>query len=205
MDAIILAGGKGSRMDSLLPKALVEAKGKPIIIHQLEYLINSVDNITLSLGYKANEVSEYVKNNFNSSSIDFSVEDEPLGTAGALKKSLQKANSDTVLVLNCDDITNINLNDLFKRKENTICVAHPKLPFGLVTSYNGYAEFIEKPVLNSWASCGWYLLKKDLDSVLPDKGSLEYDVFPKQKMRIFYHEEIWIPLNTKKDIEEFEK
>ena len=41
--------------------------------------------------------------------------------------------------------------------------------------------------------------------ILPDKGMLEYDIFPKIKLRLFKHEGFWKPLNTRKDVEEFEE
>ena len=51
VDAIILAGGKGSRMEDNLPKALVEARGKPIVSHQIDYLskFREINKIILSL------------------------------------------------------------------------------------------------------------------------------------------------------------
>ncbi|MBI4918536.1 NDP-sugar synthase [archaeon] len=207
MDCVILAGGKGSRMEDPLPKAMIEAGGKAIIMHQLEYLVNKADDIVISLGYKSEEVIKYVEENFKSSSIKYVVETEPLGTAGGLKLALQKTKSDLVLVLNCDDIADIDLKKLEEYNDNTICVAHPRLPFGLVNSYCGYAEFLEKPLLNCWTSCGWYLLKREAINELPDKGSIEYDIFQtrKIKMRVYEHEGFWSALNTKKDIEEFEK
>ncbi len=207
MDCIILAGGKGSRMEDPLPKALVEAGGKAIILHQLEYLVNKVEDIILSLGYKSQEVADYVDQNFKSISIKYSIESEPLGTAGGLKLALQKTKSDLVLVLNCDDIADIDLKRLEKYNDNTVCVAHPRLPFGLVNNYCGYAEFSEKPVINCWTSCGWYMLKREVIDKLPDKGSLEYDVFQtgKIRLRVYEHEGFWSALNTKKDIDEFEK
>ncbi len=156
------------------------------------------------MGYKSEDIVDYI-NQKHRTNIDFSIENEPLGTAGGLKLALQKTNSDLVLALNCDDITDINIAELARRNHNTICVSHPVLPFGLVNVYCGYAEFVEKPTLNEWVSCGWYLIKKDANTQLPDKGSLEYDVFPKMKLRVYQHEGFWKALNTKKDVEDFEK
>jgi len=206
MDAIILAGGKGSRMDEHLPKPLVLVKNKPILAYQLDYFLNSglIAKIILALGHRADEIISFVKNNYQYASIDFSVENEPLGTAGAIKQALLKSSSDFVLVLNCDDLTDIDLNILKKCKENTICVANPQLPFGLVKENNGYAVFKEKPVLDDWVSCGWYVFdRNNLLEILPDKGSLEYEVFPKLKLRVLKHKGFWQPLNTKKDLGEF--
>jgi D-glycero-alpha-D-manno-heptose 1-phosphate guanylyltransferase len=210
MDAIILAGGKGNRMEYDLPKPLVQVKGKAILAHQLDYLakFKEIDRIILSLGHRADEIINFIKKNYADyrMPIEFSVEKEPMGTGGAIKLALKNlAKSEFVLVLNCDDITNINISELALRKENTICIAHPRLPFGLVEEKNGYAVFKEKPILKEWVSIGWYLFNKnELLEILPGKGSLEYDVFPKLKLRIFRHLGFWIALNTQKDILEFE-
>lgn len=204
MDAILLAGGKGSRMEDSLPKVLVKAKNKTILAHQLDYLLPKTNKIILAIGYKADQIIEYIKQNYKDQNIEFSIEETPLGTAGALKQAIQKTTSEKILVLNCDDLTNINIEKIKTSKENTICIAHPILPFGLIEEKEGYATFREKPILNSWVSCGWYLFhKKELP--LPDIGSLEYDVFPKIKLRVHKHEGFWKPLNSKKDIEEFNK
>jgi len=206
-DVVIIAGGKGSRLQSDMPKALVNAKGKPLIDYQLGYLLGShlVKNIVLALGYEANKVKDYVASNYNSSRIIFSVETEPLGTAGALKKALYETTTDHVLVLNCDDVTDIDIPKLVNFRENSICVAHPRLPFGRVIDRGGYASFEEKPMLNDWVSCGWYLFNRsELLSTLPDKGSLEYDVFPNLKLKVFKHEGFWNTINTDKEIAEFD-
>ncbi len=190
MDAVILAGGKGSRMEDSLPK---KSTGK-------------INKIILQIGYKADQIIDYIKKNYPNENIEFSIESEPLGTGGAIKQGLKKATTDFVLVFNCDDLTDINIGELEKLQENTICIAHPQLPFGMVFEENGYAKFEEKPTLKEWVSCGWYLFnRKDMISKLPDKGSLEYDVFPKVKIRTYKHENFWVSLNTKKDITEFEK
>jgi len=207
MDAVIIAGGKGNRMESELPKALVVARGKPILGWQLNYLFKSgIEKIVLAIGHKADDIIDYVKKNYKDKQIDFTIEKYLLGTAGALKLALQKCSSKFVVALNCDDISDIDLQKLQEKKENTICVAHPLLPFGRVVEKGGYAAFEEKPMLKDWVSCGWYLLnRKEMLDALPDKGMLEYDVFPKIKMRLFKHDGFWKPLNTKKDLLEFEE
>ena len=206
MDAIIIAGGEGKRMGSDLPKALVRAKGKPILAWQIAYLLNSgIEKIVLAIGHKAEDMIDYVGNNY-SNKVDFTIEKKLLGTAGAVKLALQKCGSEFVLVLNCDDLTDIDVKKLEEKGENTICVAHPSLHFGRVAEKNGYAVFEEKPMLNDWVSCGWDLLnREEMLKILPDKGMLEYDVFPKIKLRLFKHEGFWKTFNTQKDVEEFEE
>ena len=210
MDAIILAGGKGNRMDHELPKPLVPVRGKTILSHQLDYLgkFNEIDRIILSLGHKADKVIDYIKKEYSSfkNPIEFSVEKEPLGTGGGIKLALKDfAKSDFSLVFNCDDIADVDILKLVKNKESTICVAHPRLPWGVVEEKDCYAIFREKPLLQDWVNIGWYLFNKnELLKILPDSGSLEYDVFPNLKLRLYKHLGFWKALETKKDILEFE-
>lgn len=207
MDAVIIAGGKGQRMELAIPKALVEVKGKPIIAHQINYLLkNNVKKIILALGFKAQQVIDYINKNYPKAPIDYTIEKELLGTAGALKLALSKAESDFVIALNCDDITDINISKLQKLKEDAICIAHPRLQFGRILEKDGYAIFEEKPMLDIWVSCGWYFFNRnEIMKYLPDKGMLEYDVFPKIKLRVYRHEGFWRTINTRKDVNEFEK
>ena len=207
MDAIIIAGGKGQRMEALIPKALVVVKGKPLVAHQINFLFKSgIEKIILALGFKAEQVIDYIKSHYPNANIEYTIEKKLLGTAGALKLALQKSNADYVVALNCDDVTDMDVSKLKEKKENTICVAHPVLQFGRIREKNDYAEFEEKPLLKDWVSCGWYVLNRtQILELLPDKGSLEYDVFPKIKLRIFKHESFWRTVNTKKDVTEFEK
>jgi len=207
MEVIILAGGQGSRMETALPKALVEINQKPIIAYQLDFLLNSgiVNKVVLALGYEAEKIKDYVLNKYPKANIVFSIETQPLGTAGALKQAMAQCLEDFTLILNCDDITDIDLELLQQGENDQICVAHPELPFGLVKEADGYAVFEEKPRLKEWVSCGWYYLEKNnLNQLLPGQGSLEYDVFPSLKLLLFKHEGFWQPLNTPKDIKNFE-
>ncbi len=208
MDAIILAGGKGKRMEDDTPKAIIEARGKPIIFWQLDYLKDKVERIVLALGYKAEDVVKAVSKSYRVyKKIYFSFEYEPLGTAGALKKAFLKTQPIDAVVLNCDDITDINISELEKITDDRICRAHPILPFGLTEiGPDGYLIFIEKPRFEKYTSCGWYRLKmKEFYKNLPDKGMLEENVFPNIKILPYDHEGFWMTLNTRKDIEEFEK
>lgn len=207
MDAIILAGGKGSRMEHSFPKPLVPVKGKALLAYQLDYLLSSgiIQRIVLSLGHRADEVAAFVRTHYPDTPVLFSVEHEPLGTAGALKRAIASAASDRVLVLNADDVTDIDLRPLAVSREHVLCVAHPRLPFGRVHERDGYAQFEEKPLLADWVNCGWYAFNRnEIFSALPAKGSLEYDVFPNIKLRLLKHEGFWRTANTAKDIAEFE-
>ena len=105
---------------------------------------------------------------------------------------------------NVDDITDINLKELGELGSDAICLARFRCPAGVVEVEDGVVKgFVEKPLLDTWVSCGVYLLNKDLP--LPEKGSIEYEVFPRTKLKAFKHEGIWVTINTQKDLEEAEK
>lgn len=209
VDVVILAGGKGSRMSSDVPKALMPVRGVPMVSYHIGYFsrFDPQSRIILSLGHKSEDVIDYVGKAHNGCNVDFAVESEPLGTAGGMRLALSKSISQFVVALNCDDIADIDLRELAKNTENTLCIAKPRMPFGRVLVNGGYVErFDEKPLLDDfWVSCGWYLFDRHmLLDVLPRKGSLEYDFFPKVSLRAFEHRGFWKPLNMKKDIDEFE-
>ena len=190
---------------STLPKPLVVVKGKPILFHQIDYFLGRVGKIIISLGHRASEVEQAVRTKYGNTTILFSYETTPLGTAGGIKLAAQQATSDMVITINSDDITDISPELLNTITENTIAVAHPTLPFGLVEEQNGYAVFLEKPKLPSWVSVGWYVLRRQyILTTFPESGSIEYDVFPRLRVRVLRHEGAWFPLNNKKDLIAFE-
>ncbi|MBT7902709.1 NTP transferase domain-containing protein [Candidatus Woesearchaeota archaeon] len=207
MDVVILAGGKGTRMTDKYPKPLVRAKGKAILDWQLDYLLkNNVDNIVLALGHRTKEIIRHINSKYKTAKISFSKGTIAHGTGGALKRALKYCTTDFILLMNCDDLANININKLRKIKHNSICVAHPRSHFGLVKEVRGYAKFEEKPILKDWVSCGWVILdRKEMLKKIPDEGSMEYDVYPKIKLKIFKHAGFWKPLNSRKDVDDFEK
>jgi len=207
MDAIVLAGGKGTRMENPIPKILIPIRGRAMLEYQLDFLAKVPDlgKIVFAVGYEADKVREYVKENHPDKNIEFSVETEPLGTGGAIKQALTMTTSEFVLVFNGDQLTDLDVNKLVKNKSHTICVTHPRLPFGRVKEVEGYATFEEKPLLDDWVSMGFYLFNRNIDTHLPVKGSIEYEVFPKIKLKLFKHEGFWRALDSKKHINEIEE
>ncbi len=202
-EAIILCGGSGKRLGKIgeeLPKAMIPLKGKTIIDYQIEWLKSyGVDNIVLACGYKAEIIKDYLKD-----SVKYAIEEEPLGTAGAIRNALKYIEGEEFFALNVDDMTDINLKKLSEMGSNAICLARFRCPAGVAKIEKGFVEeFVEKPLLDVWVSCGIYLLNKKIE--LPEKGSIEYDVFPKVKLMAFKHEGKWVTINTQKDIEEAEK
>lgn len=211
IDVIILAGGKGTRLGEDVSKPLALARGKEIIAWQLDnlYLNYSeiIGKVVLALSFKAETVQEFINQKYADKLIEISVETEPLGTGGGIKQAMKQAAVDWVLVFNVDDITDIDLKAFSETLENKLTVINPILPFGLIEDVDGYAQFREKPVLTDlWVSCGWYLLNRaEVLEKFPDSGSVEYDIFQKEllKLKVYYHRGFWAPLNSKKELDNF--
>ncbi len=213
IDCIILAGGRGSRMSIDMPKALIPVKGKELISYQIEYLKDKVRKIIVCTGFKGEEVEQYLFDSYPELSITCIREEEPLGTAGAIKNAVCEVETDRVLVLNCDDVCDLNIEEMYNQNSgNVICVHNPQLPFGIIDKnvkedeqIMGKYKFLEKPVMKGlWSSCGWYILKTDIIKHFPTKGSIEYNVFPKLDFDVYKHLGQWHTFNSPKDIETFE-
>jgi len=203
MDAVILAGGQGKRLRPLtndMPKCLVPINGKPILSHQIEWLkLSGIENIIIACGYKWEKIRDMYGN-----SLIYSVENEPLGTAGALKRALQHVRGYEFILLNGDELANVDISKLGKVGSNTIVLSRFHSPFGIVETENSLVKkFVEKPLLPHWAYCGIALLNKDIE--LPERGSLEKDVYENIKLKCYKHDGYWLTINSEKDIEEAER
>jgi len=117
MEAIVLAGGFGTRLQSVVsdvPKPMAPVADKPFLEYILKYLKkNGVKRVILSVGYKWEVIRDYFGENFGELELIYSVEDEPLGTGGAIKKAINLVENENFYVINGDTFFNI---DLFKLK-----------------------------------------------------------------------------------------
>ena len=102
--AIILCGGYGTRIADVepdLPKSLIKVSDGAIIDYIIDCLTESgIENIILALGFRAEQIIEYIKINHSETKIEFVIEKEKLGTGGAVRKVLSMFDEDTYLVLN---------------------------------------------------------------------------------------------------------
>lgn len=131
MEAIILAGGLGTRLRSIvddIPKPMAPINGKPFLEYIIKYLSrNNVDRIILSVGYKWQIIKEYFGYKYENIELVYSVEDEPLGTGGALKKAMSKANNEEVYIVNGDTFFDINLKDLKLNSDSKLTLSLKKM------------------------------------------------------------------------------
>ncbi len=106
MEVIILAGGQGTRLRSVvqdIPKCLAPVAGRPFLGYMLDYLsAYPVDHVVFSVGYLKKQVMSYVQAHSWPFSYDFAVEDTPLGTGGGIRLALEKCHGERVFVFNGD-------------------------------------------------------------------------------------------------------
>ena len=113
MQAIILAGGFGTRLQTVVkqvPKPLAPISGKPFLFWLITYLQQQgVTNFIFSLGYLHNQVEDFLKEEFPNLSYECVIEKEPLGTGGAIKFCLTKTNEQDIIIVNGDTFFNLNI------------------------------------------------------------------------------------------------
>lgn len=224
MHALILAGGKGTRLRPLTvytPKPIVPVMNRPFLLYQIDILRKAgITDITLSLSYQPDKI-EQVLGDGSDFDVDlkFLTEPHPLGTAGAYRFASEYLN-DTTVVLNGDILTNADIASIaaFHKQSNaeaTIALAPVEDPwnFGLVETdkENRVRQFVEKPDPKEAArkklsniNAGIYILEPSVRKLIPkeENRSFEYHVFPdllEKKHNFFaYHlkGEYWRDLGT---------
>lgn len=122
-ELMILAGGLGTRLRSEvpdLPKCMAPVNGRPFIDFVIEYFLSlKIENFIFALGYKSDILMDYLSDRHKNISIEFSVEEVPLGTGGAIQQACSKvsgenvfiANGDTLFKVNTEEIKNIHLQN----------------------------------------------------------------------------------------------
>jgi D-glycero-alpha-D-manno-heptose 1-phosphate guanylyltransferase len=114
-EAIILAGGLGTRLQSEvpdLPKPMAPVNAKPFLEYLLSYLkYYGFTRVIISTGYLSEKISKYFGTSYNGIKLIYAQEEKPLGTGGALKFALQSCEEQHVLVLNGDSYFDIDLKE----------------------------------------------------------------------------------------------
>lgn len=195
MQAILLAGGLGTRLQSVVndrPKPMALIKEKPFmeyVIHELsKYGIN---DIIFAVGYKGSMVEDH----FGDGSglgirVSYAYEEELLGTAGAIKNAGKLVKDDSFFVLNADTFYQIDyskIENLLKEKNLDMALVLRKVPdisrYGeavlkdqMLAGFNEKTTEARPGTING----GIYLMKRELLTGIPDgKVSLENEMIPK--------------------------
>lgn len=217
MEAIVLAGGLGTRLRSVvsdLPKPMAPIGDKPFLEYILKYLQkNGITRVVLSVGYKWETIKEYFGDKFENIELVYSVEDEPLGTGGAIKKAMNQVKNSQVYIINGDTFFNIDLKNLVLEDNSRLILSLKHMTnfdrYGCVESDNNnlVTAFTEKGYRESGnINGGIYLASKNIfDSYeLDEKFSFEEFMqvnFDKLKISVKVFENYFIDIGIPEDYE----
>ena len=191
MESIILAGGLGTRLAAQLhniPKPMAPVAGRPFLEILLNQLSRSGCNrVILSVGYLHQTIQQRFGASYRGMTLDYAIEDTPLGTGGALRAALQKTSTQHVLALNGDtylyaDYAGMMRFHLAERASLTIAItpqANVARYGGILTKDRRVIGFEEKGRSGpGWINAGAYIFGPDLrwPPGLPASFSFETDV-----------------------------
>ncbi len=196
MECIVLAGGLGTRLRGIIgeqPKCMAPVNGAPFLHYLFTFLQQQgCTRVILSLGYKYEVVLQWLQAANRLFSVDYVIEQEPLGTGGGILLAMEEANTDNVLVLNGDTMMMADLKALFSfHKENK---ANVTIALKTMHRFNRYGTvsmndnntiiavkekgYCEEGLINA----GVYAINKAafLEKHLPPKFSFEKEYLEKQ-------------------------
>ena len=196
VDAVILCGGSGTRLQSVVadrPKGLASVQGRALLDILVDDIVGQgIRRIIFCVGYLKEQIIAHFSGRPEAEFL-FSQETSPLGTGGAVKHATGLIRSDPLLVMNGDSICRVDLLQLLAfhtahTADLTLVVAQDRerrdagtmviAPDGRICSF---AEKPDAPRAGTgWINAGIYLVRRELPDAWQDKYpfSLEYDVFP---------------------------
>jgi NDP-sugar pyrophosphorylase family protein len=221
MKAILLAGGKGTRLRPLTvhtPKPIVPIFNRPFLHYQLDLLkqVPDIDEVILSLNYQPRRVEEVFGDGSDAGiKIRYVVEPFPLGTAGAVKYAGDKL-TESVVVFNGDVLTQLDLASVIalhreRAARATIVLTPVENPsaYGLVETDNhgNIRRFLEKPkpedITTNHINAGIYVLEPETFDRIPSdvSWSIERSFFPSLIERgetfvAYLYDGYWIDIGT---------
>ena len=117
-EAIILAGGLGTRLRNTvpdLPKCMAPVAGRPFLSYVIDYLrMQGIERFIFSLGYRWGLIEEFLQKEYPTLDFTSVIEEEPLGTGGAIRLAIEKAVSNDVLIANGDTLFQVNTKQVFE-------------------------------------------------------------------------------------------
>ncbi len=224
MKAIILAGGKGTRLapyTSVLPKPLMPIDGIPILEVIVKQLVHfGIKELIFAVSLQSEPLlSAYFGDGKRyKTHILYSREERPLGTAGPL--SILKDLPETFLVMNGDILTTLDYRKLFQyhRRQNavvTIAMNQKKIRLELgIMEFNRMhrlTRYVEKPTLSYSVSMGIYVFEKSVLNWIPTKKYLDFPdliqtlINEKQNVACYPSQDSWLDVGSHEDYEQAQK
>ena len=224
-EAILLAGGLGTRLKQIvpdLPKTMAPVAGQPFLKYVIRYFLSQgIEKFIFSLGHKHEIIEEFLKNEFPYLHYELSIEQEALGTGGAVQLACRRASQANIVIINGDTIFKADIHEavLFHDEKNAECtlLLKPMLNFdryGVVELDDEYtvSNFKEKQFFQSGdINAGVYILNVEhfLDKGLPEKFSFEKDYlekfYPERKIFGMIQDEYFIDIGIPQDYQRAQK
>ncbi len=226
MEAIILAGGKGTRLRPLtltVPKPMVPVVDKPFLYYLLKMLKGEgVTRVVFSVGYLGEQIRDYFGEFWCGLELSYVLEKEPLGTGGAISACMDKVTDDEVVVINGDTYCQIDLNEMIlshKQHRAEITIALKEMfdfdRYGTVdvdVSNGAIQQFNEKRKINKgYINTGTYCLNKNIFERhnMPEKFSFETDFMQMKinelKSNAFETNGYFIDIGVQDDYQRFQR
>ncbi len=192
---LILCGGLGKRLRLIVSdrqKVLAEVTGRPFITFILEQISNAGGkDVTLCTGFMGEQIEKLLGSRYKALSLRYSKEQEPLGTAGAIRNAFDMIKSDVVMVYNGDSYCGINPQNLLEwhlLRKSSCTLALVRVPdvsrYGCVNFDSNYmvTSFDEKSadIKSGWINAGIYCINRGSVALIREKEniSLENNFFP---------------------------
>ena len=226
MEVIILAGGFGTRLQSIVknvPKPMVDINGMPFLSFIMDYLVrHGVSKVLLSVGYKHEIIENYFGFRYKNIGIKYVFEAIPLGTGGAIREALKYVSDDNVIVLNGDTFFCLNLSEMYdfhREKSSNLTIAVKAMEncsrYGAVIIQNDRIVQFKEKSCNSFGyiNGGIYIINsKVISSFINEFGnqfSFERDFIQKitKKINVFSYvsDDYFIDIGIPEDYERAKK
>lgn len=219
---MVLCGGLGRRLRPItdsIPKSLIELKeGYTILDKQiLDLKYAGVDHVILLTGYLHERIEERYGKEWNGVRVDYSVDEEPVGTWGAVANALETFHPNGRLIIsNGDIVSDVNFRRMLSSIVHpvTMFIVNMRSPYGIVDiTGDRISRFREKPYIPYYINGGVYVVREGFDLLeftgeVKFPSDLEKDVFPKlaQAGLLGYYMEpynvFWKAIDTVKDLDE---
>jgi D-glycero-alpha-D-manno-heptose 1-phosphate guanylyltransferase len=200
MQAIVLAGGLGTRLAHItkdLPKPMAPVNQVPFLEYVLDHLVRSgVEEIALAVSYKWERIREHFGDAFRGVPLRYSVEQQPLGTGGAIRHALQQVPQQDVIVTNGDTLFPVDVRAMFmqhRSRSALLTLAVKQVADGgrfgrlVVDADNRVTAFLEKGEAGpGLVNGGVYVINRDLFRIaeFAPRFSFETDVLEKHLQEI---------------------
>jgi dTDP-glucose pyrophosphorylase len=188
LEAIILAGGLGTRLRTLVsdrPKPMARVAGRPFLELLLDMLASEgIAHVVLSIGYRGDEIRSHFGSSYAGISLEYSEENEPLGTGGAIQRALERVAADPVFVLNGDtylELPYAQMLERFREHDASVMIA---LHHVRDTSLYGVVEVEGDRVVGfeprgdgnaGWVNSGVYLIQRSIFAALDLRAPFSFE------------------------------